>query len=506
MPLALAGGSLLTVLAVFLPHLGGLWAAWQTEEYSHGLLIPPIALLIGWHRLTQFKPAPAPSWTGALAILAGFALLAIAQLSAFDPPSHYGFVLSLAGIILAFFGWPTLRALTPAFLYLIFAIPLPRLIEVALTAKMQLASTTIGVAILQLLGVSVFQDGNIIDLGTEKLQVVEACSGLRYLFPLLSFGFLIAFLFDGAMWKRGIIFLSAIPVTLGTNALRIALAGIMVNQWGKGMAEGFVHDFEGWVVFALCITLLLAETWVLAKIGSRRESLRLDYIAIPSGALLSGKIPAKSPAGIAALGLCLLLGGALTFADLNNRKEIIPAHSAFALFPLSIGDWRGQQQPIDPSILETLSATDSWNAEYRRDTDAAPVGLFMAWYASQRVGAAAHSPANCIPGSGWRITHSDIIPLALNAQSIPVTRMLIRKDNASLLVYYWFDQRGRIINEQYGAKWYLLVDSITRHRTDGAIVRAITPLSAQEPESAGDARLGAFLRTAYPSIKGFIPQ
>lgn len=502
---ALAGGGLLAVLVAFLPHLGGLWTAWQTEEYSHGMLIPVLALFIGWHRLIEAKPIPVPSWGGLSVILSGFAFLAVSQLSAFEPPAHYGFVLCLAGLVLSFFGRGVLWTLTPSFIYLLFAIPLPRLIEVALTAKMQILSTTMGVAILQVFGIPVFQDGNIIDLGVSKLQVVEACSGLRYLFPFMSFGFLVAFLFEGSLWKRIVIFLSTIPMTLGMNALRIAVAGVLVNLWGSGMVEGFIHDFEGWVVFALCVFVLLVETWILSRAALGGGRVRFEYINLPSGAIFGETLQNKA-ASTGAFILCLVMTGILVFSNLSVREEIVPPRIPFVMFPLALDGWHGRQEALDPAVLETLQATDYWNTNYQFGSQGPTVNLFMAYYESQRVGTSAHSPSNCIPGSGWNIAKKEIVPVTLGTISIPVTRMVIRKENTSLLVYYWFDQRGRIINEQYGAKWYLLVDSITKNRTDGTIIRLTTPLLDEEEESAGDARLNNFLRVTYPVIQRYIPQ
>lgn len=502
-----AVGSLLAAVFCFFPHLGGLVAAWQTEEYSHGILIPFIAALIGWHKLVEMRPQPSHSWAGLLLIFAGFAFLVISQLSAFEPPSHYGFVVCIAGIALSFFGWNTFKVLIPSFIYLFFAIPLPHLIEVALTAKMQLISTTVGVAVLQVFGVPVFQDGNIIDLGTQKLQVVEACSGLRYLFPLLSFGFLVAFMFNGAMWKRVVIFLSTVPLTLGMNALRIALVGVLVNTWGSGMADGFIHIFEGWVIFALCVAVLVAETWALSRIGndSSKGHLRVDYIGLPRGPVFGGEFHLH-PAGKWGMILCLFFALTLTVADFNDREEIIPARDNFTSFPLDIGEWRGVPGSMDGEVLEILRASDYWIADYRRNYDENSVNLYVAYYESQRIGVAAHSPANCIPGSGWQVVSREIIPLDLDGMSLPVTRMLIRKDKVSVLVYYWFDQRGRIINGQYGAKWYLFVDSMLKHRTDGAVIRLTTTLSDHEDESAGDAKLRGFLHDLHPVIHSYIPE
>lgn len=488
-------------------NLLNLGTAWQADEYSHGPLIPLIALLVGWHRLTEKQPEIRPSWIGLPVLLFGIALIAISHLSAFEPPAHYGFIVTLVGVTLATFGKGVTVALTPSFVYLLFAIPLPRLIYVALSAEMQLWSSNLGVLILQLMNVSVFQEGNIIDLGGYKLQVVEACSGLRYLFPLMSFSFLMAFLFDDKMWKRVVLFLSAIPLTIGMNALRIAIVGVTVNQWGTSMAEGVLHDFEGWVIFSICVALLFGEMKLLSLLGEKSPKeafFRYAYLGRAHGALAKGNMTLSAASlttllisGIAAL----VLGTGL----LANRQEIIPARPLFQSFPTQIEGWAGTNESIDLATLSTLKLDDYWLANYKQGPDAPSVTLYMAYYKSQRVGSSIHSPSNCLPGGGWRVEKRSIAPLALGRQTIPVSRLVIREGQQAMLVYYWFAGRGRILNEQYEAKWYLFVDSIEKHRTDGALVRLTTPIESQETEQDADRRMQAFLSASYDLIQPYVP-
>ena len=270
--------SALLVVLSFHSSLQNLSLAWQRDEYSHAWFIPFIALFLAWHRLTdksltEARPALRPSWWGVGWLALGGLMQAAARLSAFDTLAQYALIVSLAGLSLAFLGRAATRAIAPALVYLIFAVPLPHLVQSNLSAQLQLLSSTLGVWPLDALGIPVYQDGNIIDLGGYRLQVVEACSGLRYLFPLMSFGYLVAFLLKDRMWKRAVIFLSTIPITIGMNSLRLAIIGISVDAWGIKMAEGFIHVFEGWTIFLACVALLLGETWLLLRIkfpgGSR---------------------------------------------------------------------------------------------------------------------------------------------------------------------------------------------------------------------------------------------
>ncbi len=500
---------ILTLVFLFIlpfESLLNLGTAWQADEYSHGPLIPLIALLIGWHRLTERQPEIRSSWWGLPVLLFGITLIAISHLSAFEPPAHYGFIVTLIGITLATFGKNVTFTIVPSFIYLFFAIPLPRLIYVALSAEMQLWSSTLGVLILQLINVSVFQEGNIIDLGGYKLQVVEACSGLRYLFPLMSFSFLMALLYNDKMWKRVVLFLSAIPLTIGMNALRIALVGVTVNQWGISMAEGVLHDFEGWVIFSVCVVLLFGEMKLLnllSEKGAKGDFFRYDYLGLAHGALAKGKLTLSASSLIA-----LLITGIAAFilgvGTLDNRQEIIPQRPLFQAFPTQIEEWVGTNEPIDSATLFTLKLDDYWLANYQRGADKDSVNLYMAYYKSQRVGSSIHSPSNCLPGGGWRIEKRSIEPIALGSQTIPVSRLLIREGQQTMLVYYWFAGRGRILNEQYEAKWYLFVDSIKKHRTDGALVRLTTIIAPQETEQDADQRIQAFLSASYALIQPYV--
>lgn len=502
----IAAGILCLVMLTFAHYQmrHDMFIAWQNEEYSHGAIIPLIALLIGWHRLSETRPNIRPSWCGAVFLLISAAFLTIATLANFPTIAQYGFIISLAGISAAYLGIKATQILAPAFIYLLFAIPLPHLVYANLSGQLQLISSSVGVFILEALGISVFQEGNIIDLGEYKLQVVEACSGLRYLFPLMSFSYLVAYLMDDKIWKRIVIFLSAIPIAIGMNSLRIAMVGITVNFWGTEMAEGFLHDFEGWVIFLLCVTLLILELLVIRSSGSK-SLFRSQFFSIPREKIISGNAHFAPPI-FAAIAICFMLAAIFGSGLADKREEIIPKHKDFAFFPTTIGEWRGKPQYLDADVLEGLQLTDYLMSDYNAADEKNSVGLYVAYYESQKIGSTAHSPANCIPGGGWQIADKSIktIPLE-DGRHLMVSRLLIRKGNAAQLVYYWFDERGRNITETSYAKWYLLLDSIIMQRSDGALIRLVTPLERKEDAENADKRLTQFLFDTYPVIKTFLP-
>ncbi|HUY68714.1 MAG TPA: VPLPA-CTERM-specific exosortase XrtD, partial [Alphaproteobacteria bacterium] len=432
------------------------------------------------------------------------ALLLLGQLSAFPAAGQYGLIVGFGGLSLAFLGRAASRAVAAAFFYLIFAVPLPHLIEALLSQKLQLLSSSLGVAVLNLFEVPVYQAGNVIDLGTYRLQVAEACDGLRYLFPLLSFGFLVAYLLKDRLWKRIVIFVSAVPIAIGLNALRIAFVGFTVDLWGDAMAKGFIHAFEGWAVFLACIALLLGEAWGLRHIGTGGY-FRWDYLGPASRKLFGGFENRRGPR-LAALLAVLLMALAFGTGRLDHRAEIIPYHPPLASFPLSLGDWHGTAENLSPAVLDALRLSDYWLASYARPRDSAPVNLYIAYYARQHVGAAAHTPSNCMPGGGWEIDSRRAETLALpGGAKVALTRLLIRRGDAAAIVYYWFDERGRDMTETIAAKWYLLRDSILMNRSDGAVIRLIAPLAPGESAAAAGRRIDGFLAAVYPKIGAFIP-
>ena len=189
----------------------------------------------------------------------------IGKLSSLFMLSQLGFIVALIGVALGAGGYSLLKVTFIPIIFLIFAIPLPYVVDAALSFQLQLISSQLGVFFIRLLQIPVYLEGNVIDLGNYKLQVVEACSGLRYLYPLMSLGFLAAYLFQAPFWQRVLVFLSTIPITILMNSFRIGLVGVLVNHWGPQDADGLLHMFEGWIIFIACAGMLIAEMYLLAR-------------------------------------------------------------------------------------------------------------------------------------------------------------------------------------------------------------------------------------------------
>jgi exosortase D (VPLPA-CTERM-specific) len=363
------------------------------------------------------------------------------------------------------------------------------------------------------MNIPVFLEGNVIDLGHYKLQVVEACSGLRYLFPLMSFGFLCGYLYRGPIWHKIILFASTLPITVFINSFRIGVTGVLVDTVGISSAEGFLHMFEGWIIFLAAVGLFFGLMLILARLSGRRGSLanllRLELLWPLKSKGNQPVIPSSEPVARPLIAAVVLLVAASVGANsAPARDEVVPPRESLALFPENVKAWRGQEQNLEKQYRDALKVDDHFLADYWRPGDQVPVNFWVAFYASQRTGASTHSPRSCIPGGGWEITELTDHPVksvTADGRDMTVRRVVIAKGLSKQLVYYWFQQRGRHMTNEYLVKWMIFWDALTRKRTDGALVRLVTPVPEGTDIDSADARLAAFLQDIYPLTHAYIP-
>ncbi len=479
------------------------------EEYSHGLLIPFISIFLIWQKKNELESISfAGAWSGLFVLIFGVGLFYLGELSALFIVVQYAFLVVLYGLVLAWLGWKGMRVLWAPLLVLAFMIPLPEFLYTNLSAQLQLISSEIGVWVIRLFGISVYLEGNVIDLGSYKLQVVEACSGLRYLFPLMTLGFIVAYIYDAATWKKVLVFVSTIPITVLMNSFRIGVIGVMVEYWGQSMAEGFLHDFEGWIVFMACLGVLMVEMWVLSFIGRDRKPLS-EAFSIDFPEPISGDVqkqPRKIPATLYA-SMVVAIVAVVSSASLEDRIEIIPERADFKGFPLELDGWSGKKDTIESIYVDVLKFDDYIIADYL-GSDGRSVNFYAAYYASQSKGESAHSPRSCLPGGGWKIVEigqKQVDASVPGSQQLTVNRAEIKKGDYTQLVYYWFQGRSRIITNEYMVKWYLFWDSLNKNRSDGALIRLTTLISPGENIQDAEVRLVDFTGKVSGVLDEYVP-
>jgi exosortase D (VPLPA-CTERM-specific) len=283
----------------------------------------------------------------------------------------------------------------------------------------------------------------------------------------------------------------------------------MVDNWGTKMAEGFLHDFEGWIIFLFCMALLFLEMWLFSRLSGRKVAFN-ELVLIPSEWSSNGKQVAPKPVfnkSIVPM-LVLLLSTAIVSNYVQGREDIIPARKAFLSFPLYLGKWQGRNDYLSQNYLDSLKLTDYTIINYATPESGGNVNFYSAYYQSQRKGVSVHSPKGCIPGDGWQITQfgqNDIPDIMLEGNPIEVNRAVIQKGSSRQLVYYWFQQRGRSITNEYLVKWYLFYDAISMNRTDGSLIRLVTSVGEVEDITLADQRLQTFLKDVVTELPAYIP-
>jgi exosortase len=297
-PVAVALALAFVYFGVF-AKLGYDW--WTDENYSHGLLIPPVIGYILWterKRLSQIQLRPSLLW-GALLILLALLSLWVGVAGAELYVQRISLVLMLVGVVIYFWGGRVLRLLLVPLGLLFLAIPIPAILFNKIAFPLQLFASRCAVWVMRLFDIPVLREGNIIELmpkgarQTKKLEVVEACSGIRSLMTLLTLAVVFAYVTrprgdddktsgllqrvrSYGFWRAIIIVASAVPIAILTNALRVSGTGVLAHYYGTEIADGFFHSFSGWVVYIVAFLLLLAVGWLLDLIGKRGKGGKGD--------------------------------------------------------------------------------------------------------------------------------------------------------------------------------------------------------------------------------------
>jgi EpsI family protein len=205
------------------------------------------------------------------------------------------------------------------------------------------------------------------------------------------------------------------------------------------------------------------------------------------------------------IALIILLAAGVFFRSLSHGEEP-PMHRSLATFPLQIGPWVGDVHTFDTNVLQALKVDDYLWRQYS-GTRGPSIGLYIGYYKSMRQGATYHSPKNCLPGSGWYFVATGKTPLQAtdgHGQSVEINQFVIQKGLDKQLVLYWYQDRGRVITNEYWAKIYMILDAMLKHRTDGAFVRLTIPF-LPETEAVAFAQGKAFAEQIFPLLQPYLP-
>lgn len=256
------------VLAAYHGVLAGMVAQWLDDpNYSHGLIVPLVSGWFAWQRRDDLRRAVyAPANSGLALILFALVLLLGGTAAAELFSTRVSFILLIVGAVAWLFGWGIVKILALPLGYLFFMVPWPYLVYDAVAFPLKLFVARFSVAILQLAGVIVWREGNIIQFPNTLFEVADACSGLRSMVSLLALAVALAFLYLRRPVPRTVLILMAIPVAVLTNMVRVIGTGFLAQYMGAGAAEGFFHEFAGLGVFALALVLLFGFGALLRRL------------------------------------------------------------------------------------------------------------------------------------------------------------------------------------------------------------------------------------------------
>jgi len=491
------------VFLLYLPDGELLWSDWMNlEEFSHGPLMLAVSLYLLWaRRILLDSHDTRGNWLGVLLSAIAIFVYTLAVKSGIENLRHLSLFLLIFGLFLGFGGVTYGRYVLPSLILLPFVVPPPAFLNANLTHGLQLLSTDMSVVMLRAAGLSVFQDGNIIDMGTIKLAVVEACAGLRYLYPMIGLGVMAGMIFDIHLWKRGLFVVIAAAVSIVMNSVRIFLTGAIADWTDTAVSDGFFHLFEGWVFFLVSFAVMMAIGYLTL---SKKEKSTIGHGVLKVSVPAEVAVEKPTPIGPIIGGgfLCIVMIVAVFFV--RSIEPEIPDRRQFTSFPLKINGMIAEED-ILPGVEQTILNMSDYFLGHYRAKEKPPITLFIGYYEQQSASNTPHSPRVCIPSGGWEIDSITEVELQNGDQMVPVNRVLISRGESKLLVYYWFQQRGKFIANEYKAKLNLLLGGLTSARSDGGLVRLYMPIETSMSEVLADQELTEFSMELFKILPDYVP-
>ncbi len=473
---------------------------WDDPNYSHGFLIPIISAYLIWERRAAIRHLQLrPSVLGPVILILAGALYIIGQVAGELFTQRFSLVMTLVGLVFSWGGLPLWRLMWGPVCYLVFMIPLPYIVYDSIAFPLKLVATKASTYILQLLGVTIYSEGNLIFLPNTTLEVADACSGIRSLISVLALTVIIAKYTQRTMPKRLILMFLSIPVVLACNMLRIIITGILASS-APELSVGFFHAFSGELIFLVGVAIVFGIGVLMCRDEKMFHSERCMSANTMEPHHLDLGVrflwPTWVSLGVMGLIFCLNL--------VATRVQATPLLMPLSKLPSQIDDFhRVADESMDPRIIKILGV-DNYIMRAYDGPDGYPLWLYIGYFKDQKEGAMIHSPKHCYPGSGWHPITSRVVKVEIPSigRSIRINEYLLAKGENRQLVYYWYQSRGRVIANEYEDRFFMIVDSLLKHRSDGALVRISGPVQNIE-----QARMfqQEFIKALYPRLQNYLP-
>lgn len=465
------------------------WVA-PDSYYSHGFFVPLVVLWVLWRDREGLAAArSADTGWGLLVLLGGLCLLLLSGLQSVFFTGLLGLLLVGWGLLGFFYGRRMLRRLLFPLFILTFMVPLPLDVIENISVWMKKLATSGAVGLTELLGIIVVKDGAKIYLENgAALTVGNACSGLRSLIAFLFLGVIFAYL-SSLPWRRRLfLILSAIPIALAANMLRVFMLCLVANFWGEKAVEGTVHDSSGYVVFIPAFLMLYGMERLLAW-----------RMKPPAPAAAPARAPAAAPGlgrrtRIALALLAVSAGCSCLFLYPTFLEE---SHKASRL-PLALGGWSGFDAEVEDYVKQILETSDIVERNYLCPAwGNAPVQMAVAF--SQNNRRVAHPPEICYSAAGWET----IDKRAVQVEGLPTLMRLImdNKNRRRDVIFYFFKSGEEITANYYRQQWTIAFNQLMLRAKASSLIRFSSTIQPNEDQAAAEKRLIEFIRVMTPEIK-----
>jgi exosortase D (VPLPA-CTERM-specific) len=471
-------------------------------NFQHGIVVPIFALFVLWQDRKQLAAiTPAPSWAGLPLVVLSMLVLVVGVLGANIFLPRVSLLILLAGLIILFQGWRFFRAVLFPWVFLFLMVPIPALIINRITFPLQLLASRFASDLLELVRVPVLREGNLLTLAAMQLDVAEACSGIRSLLTLVTLAIIYGYLLENRIWVRVVLACSAVPIAVLANGFRVFGQGLLVHFGHQALAEGITHAVWGLLVFAAALTMLFALhraislIWKSGPVAPRNVAYQEEQSA--------GGVPVQAGSFRFGIVATLLL---VTAIGLQAHSSGDVRH--VGTLPYRIGDWTGIDKPISQKELDILGPGEYLMRDYENPSQPQlTINVYIPFFPSQKAGDTIHSPDHCLSGAGWIPISRELIHLPRpDGSSIPVNRYVVSRSGERQFVFYWFQAHGRVVAREWQAMYYLVSDSIHMNRSDGGMVRLMTPMLEGESPDAARARMMDLGSQLLPLLDSYIPR
>lgn len=439
---------------LYFDHFPKLIALWNLDDFSYCYLVPLIFVYLVWDKLDlNINPSP---FLGMVAFLLFFFIYYVglmAAMGSFVYFSMWGFILAS---FISIYGVHFVIANKFSLTILLFIVPIPSFLTTVITFRLRLVSSWISEMLIKASGISVYREGNTLDLGTAALQVVDACSGLRYLMPSILLAMLVGYFFLHSRFKRVLLVVLSIPISVFSNSIRIYIVALVSKYISVDVATGLFHDFAGLLIFLTTIILVVICVLIFRVNDEPSKSVSP---AIPTTRGLTMK-------EFALWGGVCLMSVYLSFYE-THVVDYDPMEQSLSTF--SIESDSEKRLSLSAAEEAVLQPDEYFMATYK--LDGAPYYLLITKYLSQSMGRLAHYPVTCLVGSGWNVEKTSTVFVQYKGVTLPFRQTLLNRGEALLISRIMYVQRSRLLTNPLLYKYYLLYDGIVHERTDGVLIR-----------------------------------